>query len=146
MRRVTILSADIFSESVRCVSIGRLSPDMISFIISKKPELKDILQYDKDIIFWADRIEHTELHRNDFMSDVEYDNCFADIPKIIAEPDYISVHPKDKSISFIKNYSAHVSVAVRIAPNGNMAYRTMYPITDAQLSHYIEKGFAWEYK
>lgn len=73
-------------------------------------------------------------------------NCFADIPKIIAEPDYISVHPKDKSISFIKNYSGHVSVAVRIAPNGNMAYRTMYPITDAQLSHYIAKGFAWKYK
>lgn len=146
MRRVTILNADIFSESVRCVSIGRLSPDMVSFIISKKPELKDILQSDKDIIFWADRIEHTELHRNDFMSDVEYDNCFADIPKIIAEPDYISVHPKDKSISFIKNYSGHVSVAVRIAPNGNMAYRTMYPITDAQLSHYIAKGFAWKYK
>ena len=34
-------------------------------------------------------------------------NCFADIPKIIAKPDYIGIHPKEKSISFIKNSIPH---------------------------------------
>lgn len=145
-KQVSILDPNIFSESLRCVSIGRLSSDMISFIIDKKPELSKVLRADMDILFWADRIEHTELHRDDFILDIEYENCFADIPNIIASPDYISIHPKDSSISFIKNYSDHISVAIRISPNGKMAYRTMYPITDAQLTHYIDRGFAWPYK
>lgn len=146
MKQVSILDPNIFSESLHCVSIGRLSSDMIAFIVDKKPEWSNILQADKDILFWSDRIKHTELHRNDFISDIEYENCFSDIPNIISSPDYISIHPKDSRISFIKNYSGHVSVAVRISSKGQMAYRTMYPITDAQLTHYIDRGFAWRYK
>jgi hypothetical protein len=145
MERVTTLSRELFSEKVKCVSIGCLSQSMVDFIVSQKPELNTILCANKDILFWSDRISHTELHRDDFISDIEFENCFADIPKIISAPDYISVHSKDGSISFIKNYSSHVSVAIKFSPNGNMAYRTMYPITDAQLTHYLDKGFAWKY-
>ena len=79
------------------------------------------------------------------MSDIAYNNCFESIPEIIKFPDYISVHPKDHSLIFIKELSAHISVAIRISPNGNMAFRTMYPITDAQLQNYITKNRAWKY-
>ncbi len=51
------------------------------------------------IQFWIDRLNHTERHKNDFMSDNEYQNCLEDIPNIISNPDYIAVHPKDKSLS-----------------------------------------------
>lgn len=145
MKCVTVLTPEIFSGKVKCVSLGHLSQKAVDFITTKCPELATTLSADKDILFWSDRIGHTELHRNDFMSDNEFDTCFSEIPSIISQPDYISVHPKDKSISFIRTYSSHVSVAIRIAPSGNMAYRTMYPITDAQLSHYIRKGLAWKY-
>jgi hypothetical protein len=140
------LSIDLFSDSKKFVSLGRLEQEMIDFIISHKPELKERLSSQTDILFWMDRIKHTERHRDDFFSDNEYEICFESIPDIIHHPDYISVHPKDNSISFIKDFSGHVSVAVRIASDGKMSYRTMYPITDAQLTHYIRKNLAWQYK
>ena len=145
MKRVSHLSSDTFSETVKCVSIGRLTQPMVDFIVERRPEYRNVLQADRDILFWSDRVAHTELHRNDFMSDIEFETCFSEIPSIIAKPDYISVHPKDKSVSFIKNYTGHISVAIRISPNGRMVYRTMYPITDAQLTHYMNRDSAWEY-
>ena len=80
-----------------------------------------------------------------FFSDNEFYNCLERIPFIISNPDYISVHKKDNSISFIKDFSAHVSVAIRISSSGSLSYRTMYPITDAQLNNYISKGSSWKW-
>ncbi len=97
-------------------------------------------------MFWKDRIKHTELHKNDFISDIEYYNCFESIPEIIHNPDYLSVNPKDNSISFIKDFSAHVSVAVRVSLDGKLSYRTMYPIMDAQLDNYIRRNRAWKWE
>lgn len=70
-------------------------------------------------------------------------NCLEQIPSIIANPDYLSVHPKDSSISFIKNFSSHVSVAIRISATGTLSFRIIYPLMDAQLSNYIDNGRAW---
>lgn len=145
MKYVRHLKPDLFSDTIKCVSIGRLPQTMIDFIVDKRPEYKNKLFTNNDILFWKDRIVHTELHKNDFMSDIEFETCFEDIPDIIANPDYISVHPKDGSISFIRDYLGHVSVAIKISSTGSMAFRTMYPITDAQLAHYMKKGFAWKY-
>ena len=96
-------------------------------------------------MFWKDRLRHTELDKDDFFSDNEFYNCLERIPFIISNPDYISVHKKDNSISFIKDFSAHVSVAIRISSSGSLSYRTMYPITDAQLNNYISKGSSWKW-
>lgn len=145
MINVQKLDFNIFNNDTKFVSLGRLPKNMIKFIISKQPRYKNLLSPNTDILFWSDRVKHTELHRNDFISDIEFESCFSDIPDIIQNPDYISIHPKDNSISFIRNYSGHVSVAVKVSPNGNMAYRTMYPITDAQLTNYIDKNRAWEW-
>lgn len=145
MKTVTTLSTKVFSEKNKFVSLGCLSQKMIDFIISKQPEYKTLLKPNTNILFWEDRIKHIELHRNDFFSDREFEACFSEIPNIISNPDYISVHLKDKSISFIKDFSSHISVAIRISSRGGMAFRTMYPITDAQLSNYISKNRAWEW-
>lgn len=145
MKEVQKLNADIFNTETPFVSIGKLPVNMIDFITQHRPQLKGILSPEKDILFWKDRIAHTERHRKDFFTDYEYEQCFESIPDIIQSPDYISVHPKDNSISFIKDFSAHVSVAVRISADGKMSYRTMYPLMDAQLTHYIDTGFAWKY-
>lgn len=83
------------------------------------------------------------MHKKDFISDNEFYSCLEQIPSIIKNPDYLSVHPKDNSISFIKNYSFHVSVAIRVSSAGALSYRTMYPIMNAQLTNYINKGRAW---
>lgn len=145
MLTVSKLNKEIFTKDIKCVSLGRLNPEMIDFIKKRKPDLAESISSEQEILFWSNRIAHTERHKNDFISDTEYQECFEQIPQIIQKPDYISIHPKDNSISFIKEYSAHVSVAVRIAGDGRLSYRTMYPLMDAQLSHYIDKGRAWKY-
>ncbi|MCC8051603.1 MAG: hypothetical protein LIP10_13290 [Clostridiales bacterium] len=140
---VTGFSLKDFENGKKCVSLGRIPPDIVDFLISKVPSLSPILSSNAEILFWKDRIAHTERHKKDFMSDNEFYNCIESIPSIIQEPDYISVHKKSSSISFIKEFSSHVSVAVHISADGKLAYRTMYPLMDAQLTNYIDKGHAW---
>ena len=60
-----------------------------------------MLSADTDILFWKDRIKHTERHRKDFVSDEEYELCFEQIPDIIQNPEFISIHPNKDSISFM---------------------------------------------
>lgn len=120
--------------------------NIINFLTERVPKLASVLKPEIEILFWADRLEHTELHKDDFMSDNEFYNCLENMPDIICKPDYLSVHPKDNSISFIKDFSDHVSVAVRVSINGKLSYRTMYPITDAQLSNYVEHNRAWRWE
>ena len=140
-----ILNVSVFEKGTSCISIGKLSPDIVTFLTEKAPHLSGLLNSNTDILFWKDRIKHTELHKDDFISDNEFYNCLEQIPSIIEKPDYLSIHPKDNSISFIKNFSGHISVAIRISASGSLSYRTMYPITDAQLTNYIDKGRAWEW-
>lgn len=144
MKPVKTLTPNIFSDKTNFVSLGRLPQTHIDFIEEKCPDYIGRLSPNTDIIFWKDRIKHTEQHRDDFISDIAYQNCFENIPDIIQHPDYISVHPKDHSITFIKELSTHISVAIRVSPNGGLAFRTMYPITDAQLQNYINKNRAWK--
>ncbi len=140
------LDISLFKKGKNYISLGKLNPDIVSFLTEKAPHLSDALSADTNILFWKDRIKHTELHKNDFISDKEFYHCIEQIPSIIANPDYLSVHPKDNSVLFIKDFSSHVSVAIRISASGSLSYRTMYPIMDAQLANYISKGRAWPWK
>lgn len=126
------------------MSIGTIHADIVRSIIEKYPEFSGILSSDTDILFWKDRIKHTERHRKDFSSDEEYELCFEQIPDIISNPEFISIHPNKDSISFICCFSEHISVAVRISTNGRLAYRTMYPLRESQLNNYIKQGRAWK--
>ena len=98
------------------------------------------------IIFWKDRISHIESHKNDFMSDVAYQNSLESIPEIISSPDYLALSPDGKSLSFIKEYSQDTCVVVRVSKKDRLAIRTMYPLMSAQLDKYISDGHAWKYK
>ena len=72
--------------------------------------------------------------------------CMERIPEIIEEPDFIGINPKDSSLQFIKRFSQNILIAVRFNADGKLSYRTLYPITDSQLSDYIKKKRAWEYR
>lgn len=146
MIRPNKLNSELFDNGTSFVSLGRLSTGMISFLETKVPSLKGNLSPNSDILFWKDRIAHTERHRDDFLSNLEYEQCFEDIPSIIQKPDYISFNKKDNSLSFIKEYSSNISVAIRISSDGKMAYRTMYPLMTASLDNFLRKGTAWRYE
>ena len=127
----------------KCVSIGNIPEEVATFIESKKPELH--INRSSNIAFWDNRIAHTEDYKDDFMSDIMYEDCFKAIPDFIKNPDVISVKKDNSSISFIKRLSQDISVVVRINNKGNYSYRTMYPLMSAQLDKYLEDGTAWEY-
>lgn len=139
------LDITVFESGQKYVSLGKIDSSIVDFLTEKVPSLAGILNSDTDILFWKDRIKHTELHKNDFISDNEFYTCLEMIPSIIKNPDYLSVHKKDNSISFIKDFSSHISVAIRISPTGGLSYRTMYPLMDVQLSNYIDNGTAWKW-
>jgi len=139
------LDVSLFNETIKVQSIGRFSPKVIEFILSKKTSFTNRISSDNDILFWAARVKHTERHRKDFASDDEFEQCLKEIPLIIQNPDYISIHPTDERISFIKKYTTHVSVAIKISIDGKMVYRTMYPLREEQLNEYIANGRAWKY-
>ena len=142
---INSLDISAFENGKNFILLGKIRPEIVSFLIEKEPSLSGQLNSETEILFWKDRLRHTELHKDDFFSDNEFYNCLERIPFIISNPDYISVHKKDNSISFIKDFSAHVSVAIRISSSSSLSYRTMYPITDAQLNNYISKGSSWKW-
>ncbi len=141
---ISKLNISLFTETQKCVSIGKIRTDIITSVTKRYPELTNKLLPDADILFWADRIKHVERHQKDFSSIDEYERCFQLIPEIIKNPDYISVHPNKDSISFIKNFKDIASVAIRISADGKLAFRTMYPLRQAQLDNYIANGRAWK--
>lgn len=59
-----ILDISAFENGKNCISLGRLSPDKVAFLIEKAPHLSGTLNTDTDILFWKDRIKHTELHKD----------------------------------------------------------------------------------
>ena len=142
MNVYTELSAEIILNE-KCVSIGTISEEVAAFIESKRPEIH--INRNSDVVFWDNRIAHTENHKDDFVSDVVYEDCFKTIPDFINNPDIISIKKDNSSISFIKRLSQDVSVVVRINNKGTYSYRTMYPLLSAQLDKYLEDGTAWEY-
>ena len=141
------LDISIFNNpQIQFISLGTIPSAIIHFLNKHGPPNFKNINPNTEIISWKDRIKHIEQHKNDFMSDNEFNNCVEQIPSIISAPDYISIHPKDNSVSFIKDYSSHISVAVKISSSGALSFRTMYPLMDSQLSNYIDKGRAWNIK
>lgn len=140
------LNINIFEDKeINNVSLGQFDKDMVDFIVDKKPEFLGRIKPNEDILFWKGRVKHTNNHKRDFVSEEEFNKCVEDIPNIIQNPDFISVHPSDESVSFIKQYAEKVSVAIKISTDGKMVYRTMYPLDESQLDNYLEKGRAWKY-
>lgn len=134
----------MFDKSLNFISIGQIPTSVIESVIEKYPEFSDVLLPDTDVLFWKDRIKHTERHKKDFVSEEEYELCFEQIPEFIKHPEFISVHPNKDSISFICRFTDHIAVAIRVSTDGRLSYRTMYPLRESQLLNYIKQGRAWK--
>jgi len=62
------------------------------------------------------------------------------IRRILAEPDYIGLNDKDDSIEFVKSFGKFIKVAVRVSNSGLLFVRTLYHITDRQVSLWVHTG------
>lgn len=67
----------------------------------------------------------------------------ADIPAIIASPDYVGVSKKDGSIEYVKEYVHNgdsVKVAVRISNSGMYYARSLYVLNPRRVHNFITNG------
>ncbi|MGN0169187.1 MAG: PBECR2 nuclease fold domain-containing protein [Lachnospiraceae bacterium] len=73
----------------------------------------------------------------------EYDKYFGKIENILEEPDYIGINPKDRSISFVKEYRVDVEfirVAVKVTTNKTCYAKTLHLLSTCNAEHYLKKG------
>ncbi|MCD8046210.1 MAG: hypothetical protein LUE90_06190 [Clostridiales bacterium] len=73
----------------------------------------------------------------------EYEYYFSDIGRIIDDPDYVGLSPKDNSIMFVKLYDVHgeyIRVAVRATQRGVCYAKTLHLLSIYNAERYIEKG------
>lgn len=138
------ISSAFFKENKKCTSVGELDKAKIAFLKEKCPELLEKIN-SRTIIMWKDRIDHIKKHTYD-SSNLSIEEMCEIIPEIIDKPDYLGVRKKDLSIQFIKRYYNNILVAVRMDSGGRLLFRTMYTITESQLSNYLNKDRAWEFK
>lgn len=73
----------------------------------------------------------------------DYEKYGADLPSILAAPDYVGQNPKDGSIEYVKDYvvnGEYVKVAVRISVSGRYFARSMYVLNPNRVQNFIRKG------
>ena len=117
----------------RNIKIGELSKDVI-----------DILDLDlnpQTINIWSTRIEEDcEKHKDEYSSPSAYNQAVNSIPLIIEKPDYIGLH-KNGNIQYVKRLDDISLVGVQIIKgNGNLLFRTIFPITEDKLNYSVKKG------
>lgn len=92
------------------------------------------------ILIGQDKVKYTEKHKHKFSSYNEYRRHIELTPEIIANPDYVALHPTGKSIEYIKRVDEVMLVAVRVKPHGNLWVKSIFPISEAKLNVYLKSG------
>lgn len=92
------------------------------------------------ILIGPTNIEHMKkTHSEDFKK------YFGELENILNSPDFVSKHPIDGSIQYIKVYDEHVLVGVRLSSTGKPFARTLFTMTENKLKKYREKNALKKY-
>lgn len=73
----------------------------------------------------------------------DYQKYGAEIPNIIAAPDYVGRNQKDGSIEYVKEFivdGEFVKVAVRVSSSGRHFARSLYVLGTNRVYNFIAKG------
>lgn len=111
--------------------VGRMSKRVIALLgLPYKPNVL--------ILLGDTNIQHMKTSHP-----ADYARYGADIPLILAEPDYVGLNPSDGSVEFVKEYSVngeHVKVAVRLSAAGKLYARSIYVLNKNRVQNFITKG------
>lgn len=92
------------------------------------------------ILIGSTNIDHMKsTHPADFAK------YFSELENILANPDYLNLHPKDGSIQYVKVFDAHVMVGVRISSKGALFARTIFEMSEQKVETYNKKGLLKKY-
>lgn len=125
---------DINNITKNSYHIGMLTKKVIDTLGLSLKETK--------ILLGQDKIKYTEKHKHKFKNFDEYKKHIELTPDIIANPDYVALHPNGKSIEYIKRINEIMLIAVRVKPHGFLWVKSVFPISEAKLNVYIESGTA----
>lgn len=115
------------------IKIGELSQDIIDILnLDLKPQ---------NINIWSTRIqEHCEKHKAEYSTPTSYNQAIESIPLIIENPDYVGIH-RNGNIQYIKKLDDISLVGIQVIKgNGNLLFRTIFPITEDKLNYLIKNG------
>lgn len=73
----------------------------------------------------------------------EYNQYFTELSNILANPDYLGVHPSGRSFQYFKffgNGPDRILVAVRATNGGTLFVRSLYSVTEEKFNSYLESG------
>ena len=118
-------------DAQKVLFIGRIDLDIYKCIT------EDIVT--DEVVITNNQIEHIKERHEDVLETI-----LENMKEIIENPDYISIHPNDESVSFIKKFDQNISVAIKVSTAGDMVFRTMYPLRESQLNNYIASGRCWK--
>mgnify|MGYP003309494844 CR=1 FL=1 len=127
MKDLNLLS--LSNGSSKNIKIGELSSDVINTLgLNLNPQ---------NIYVWTPRIqEHCEKHKSEYSSPESYYSAIKSIPEIIKNPDYVGIH-SNGNIQYVKKIDDISLVGVKLVKQNGLLFRTIYPITDDKLNHYI---------
>lgn len=94
----------------------------------------------KPIYLGVSNIEHMKKdHPEDF------EKYFSELESILQQPDFVSLHPKNKSIQYIKVFESHIMVAVRVSRSGKIFTRTIFEMSETKVKAYKERNALIKY-
>ena len=62
------------------------------------------------------------------------------LPQILTMPDYVGINKDDGSLEYVKMFSEHVKLAVRVAGDEKLYVRTMYTILKSRTEYFMKSG------
>jgi len=113
-------------------TVGRLEQKIINLLGLKLNSV--------DILIGKDKIEYTHKHEKDYKSYNDYKRLTESTPDVIANPDYVAIHPNGKSLEYIKIIDEIIIVAVRVKLHGFLWVKSVYPISKAKFELYQSWG------
>ena len=116
-------------EERQVLKIGKLNENIINML--------GLQINNKNIKIGYDRISHCEKHKKDFISEQSYNKSMEAIPLIIQQPDYVGYNHKNDGIEYIKRIDELTLVAVRLKQNGDLYFKSIYPISEVKLKNKI---------
>lgn len=122
------------------IKIGELNSNVIDLLsLDLKPQ---------NINIWSPRLqEHCEKHKKEYSTVTAYTNAIKSIPKIIGEPDFVGLHKENGNIQYIKRLDDISLIGIKILKGkGGLLFRTIFPITEDKLNHYIKTNRIIPYK
>ena len=73
----------------------------------------------------------------------EFDKYYQDISRIINNPDYVGLNPKDNSILMVKLFqidNEYIRVAVKVTSKNICYAKTLHLLSSCNAERYLEKG------